>query len=237
VANQLAFTPLEKISGIVPQVAFPAFSRLQSDAEAYALNFLKGLKLLNVLLIPSYIAIAILAPDIVDVLLGPRWQSIAEPMRILCLIMPLRALDILFVPGMNGLGKSHINALTSGISLLIMACSFLIGVRWGYVGLCWAWVIGFAVIYIFMVTICLRSLQMTLKSFFRSYKTAVICGIATTISSALLLSVLNGTINAVPRMLAIVFVSFFANVATIYWIDRPMIAEVKGILSRRKRPV
>jgi O-antigen/teichoic acid export membrane protein len=52
------------------------------DLKAYAANFLKGLKLLNLIFIPCYIVIFVLAEDIVNVLLGTKWFEIILPIRI-----------------------------------------------------------------------------------------------------------------------------------------------------------
>ncbi len=120
VANQLAFTPLEKISSIILQVAFPAFSKLQHDMGAFSSHFLKALRILNVITIPCFAGIAILAPYIVHFLLGPKWEQVILPAQILCLVMPLRALDILFTPAMNGLGRSGIVMINSLVSFVIM---------------------------------------------------------------------------------------------------------------------
>lgn len=232
VANQLAFTPLEKMSSVIPLVAFPAFSKLQSDVGSFSENYLKGLKLLNLIVIPGYLWILVLVPDIVQVLLGQKWQNIVEPMRILCLVMPLRAFDILFVPAMNGFGKSQVNAVVSALSVSIMACSFPLGLRWGYIGLCWAWVIGFSIIYIFMVIVCLRCFQINIKSLLHSYKTALACGITVLIVSFLMQSGLDGKMDAASKIAVILFASLCTVVLTTYWIDRNQLVEVKNILSK-----
>lgn len=232
VANQLAFTPLEKISGIIPQVAFPAFSKLQDNAGAFATNYLKGLKFLNLIVFPGYVSLIMLAPDIVHVLLGAKWQNIVEPMRILCLIMPLRAIDVLFIPAMNGLGKSHINALTSGVSLFVMICSFLIGLRWGYIGLCWAWVSGFTVIYLFMVYISLKYLEVTFRSFIHSYTTAAISSCAIIVIYLILFSSLNGMLHPLTKVVAVLAASFCVYLFMIYLIDKPIFQELRSIALR-----
>lgn len=235
VANQLAFTPLEKISGIIPQVAFPAFSKLQDNASAFAANYLKGLKFLNLIVFPGYVSLIMLAPDIVHVLLGAKWQSIVEPMRILCLIMPFRAIDVLFIPAMNGLGKSHINTLTSALSLFVMICSFLIGLRWGYIGLCWAWVVGFTIIYVFMVYINLKHLEVSFRSFIHSYTTAAISSCAILLISLVLLNRVTGMLHPLAKIIAVLAASFCVYLFMIYLIDKPIFQELRSIASRDSR--
>ena len=231
VANQLAFTPLEKISGIVPQVAFPAFSKLQSNASAFAANYLKGLKFLNLIVFPGYASLIILAPDIVHILLGPKWYIIIEPMRILCLIMPLRAIDVLFIPAMNGLGKSHINTLTGAFSFFVMICSFLIGLKWGYIGLCWAWVAGFTIIYIFMVIVSMVSLKISVETFISSYKAALIGSLAIAIPSVIILYSFDIGILPLTKIIIVLALSLCVYLVTIYWTDKKILIELKGILN------
>mgnify|MGYP001184915555 FL=1 len=234
IANQLAFTPVEKMSYVIPQVAFPAFSKLQLDVRAYAENFLKGLKLLNLIFIPCYIMVFVLAEDIVNVLLGPKWVEIISPMRILCIVMPLRAFEVIFIPAMNGLGKSNITMLTSGLSLFIMLCAFLVGLNWGYIGLCWAWVGGFTVIYTIMIGMCVRYLQVNTADIARSYKTPLIASAGVLIMGLLLMNNYQHVIHPLLKITAFLTASLLMYSASVFYIDRPVVAYLKNILVIRK---
>jgi len=234
IANQLAFTPVEKMSYVIPQVAFPAFSKLQLDVRAYAENFLKGLKLLNLIFIPCYIMVFVLAEDIVNVLLGPKWVEIISPMRILCIVMPLRAFEVIFIPAMNGLGKSNITMLTSGLSLFIMLCAFLVGLNWGYIGLCWAWVGGFTVIYTIMIGMCVRYLQVNTADIARSYKTPLIASAGVLIMGLLLMNNYQHVIHPLLKITAFLTASLLMYSASAFYIDRPIIAYLKNILVIKK---
>jgi len=234
IANQLAFMPVEKMSNIIPQVAFPAFSKLQLDVKAYAANFLKGMKLLNLLFIPSYIVIFILAEDIVDVLLGSKWSAIVTPMRILCLVMPLRAFEVLFIPAMNGLGKSNITMMTSGVSLIIMVSAFFVGIHWGYVGLCWAWVVGFIVIFFITISICINILKVDVAALAATYKTAVIAGAGLLILGAVFMYDGSRSVSPVMRIVIFLAGSFVLYSISIMMLDKQIIIYVKTVLGRRK---
>lgn len=234
IANQLAFTPVEKISSIIPQVAFPAFSKMQFDIKAYAVNYLRGMKLLNLIFIPCYIVLFVLAEDIVNVLLGEKWRTIVTPMRILCIIMPLRAFEILFIPAMNGLGKSKITMLTSGLSLGVMVCAFLVGLNWGYIGLCWAWVGGFSIIYIFMIFMCLKNMQLDAMAIAETYKTPLMSCLGVLIIGIMLLNDDQHVMHPMLKISAFMIASFLLYIASIYIVDRPAIAYMKNIIANRK---
>ena len=234
IANQLSFAPVEKMSYIIPQVAFPAFSKMQLDIKAYSVNFLKGLKLLNLIFIPCYIVVFVLAEDIVNVLLGPKWVEIILPMRILCLVMPMRAFEILFIPAMNGLGKSNITMLTSGLSLIIMVCAFWVGLNWGYIGLCWAWVGGFTLIFTFMIGMCVKNLRVSAAAIAKTYKTPLIASIGLLIVGVLLLNNYHYIIQPLFRITAFLTASILLYCASVFLIDRPIVVYLKNILMLRK---
>lgn len=234
IANQLAFMPVEKMSNIIPQVAFPAFSKLQVDVKMYAANFLKGMKLLNLVFIPSYVVIFILAEDIVDVLLGSKWAAIVEPMRILCLVMPLRAFEVLFIPAMNGLGKSNITMMTSGLSLIIMVSAFFVGIHWGYVGLCWAWVVGFMLVFSVTISLCIKIMQVDAAALAGTYKTSVIAGAGLLILGVVLMT--DGSRSMLPhiRIAAFLAASIILYAISILTLDKPIVIYLKTILKSRK---
>ena len=230
IANQLSFTPVEKMSYIIPQVAFPAFSKMQLDREAYATNFLIGLKLLNIIFIPCYIVMFVLAEDIVNVLLGPKWYEIILPIRILCIIMPLRAFEILFIPAMNGLGKSNVTMLTSGVSLLIMVCALLIGINWGYIGMCWAWVGGFIIIYLIMISMCIRNLKVDIVSIAETYKTPILSSIGVVMIGILLMQYYQHFEHALMKITTFLTLSILLYCISVFIVDRPMIIRLKALL-------
>jgi len=234
IANQLAFTPVEKMSYIIPQVAFPAFSKMQFDVEAYADNFLRGLKLLNLIFIPCYIVLFVLAEDIIGVLLGPKWGTVVVPMRILCLIMPLRAFEVLFIPAMNGLGKSNITMLTSGLSLAVMACAFLVGMGWGYIGLCWAWVGGFTIIYAIMIGMCVKNFQMRIADIAQTYITSLISSAGLLIMGVMLMYNHQVMINPILKIMAYLTASILLFAASLFLVDRPIITYLKGLMTSAK---
>ena len=65
IALHLASLPVQKISSIVNQIAFPAFAEAQHDASAVTWHMLKGIRLLSFLSFPVLWGISSIAPEIV----------------------------------------------------------------------------------------------------------------------------------------------------------------------------
>lgn len=82
-AYQLINIPTENLNSSVGEVAFSALSRVQNDPGRFRSYFLKGYSLVLALTIPMTIAVCLFAPDLIFVLLGPKWKDAAQILRLL----------------------------------------------------------------------------------------------------------------------------------------------------------
>ena len=89
VAMQLASLPVQRVTAIVSQVAFPVFARIQDDPALAGQHLIKGVRLLSFLAFPMLWGISSIASEIVTVLLGAKWESAIVPLRLIALVMPL----------------------------------------------------------------------------------------------------------------------------------------------------
>jgi O-antigen/teichoic acid export membrane protein len=81
---------------------------------------------------------------------------------ILALAMPFMTLQVMFAPVSNALGRPGITARISAVGALLMPCAFLIGIRFGAIGLAWGWLLAFPILTI--VTIRLAGAPMGLRA-------------------------------------------------------------------------
>ena len=89
-AYDLMNRPQEQVGNIIDQIMFPALARVQSDRDRLASAFGKALSLANLILLPSSVALVILAPEIVAVVLGPMWEPTVFPLQALGTVMWLK---------------------------------------------------------------------------------------------------------------------------------------------------
>jgi O-antigen/teichoic acid export membrane protein len=82
-AYQLIRIPTDNLNTAVGDVAFSALARTQDDPIRLRRYFMKGYSLVLALTIPTTIACALFAEDIVYVLLGPKWKEAAQIFRLL----------------------------------------------------------------------------------------------------------------------------------------------------------
>lgn len=140
VAMQLASLPSQRISGLVNQVAFPTFSRMQHDLRNVGEKVLLGVRILSFIAFPILWGISSIAPEIVDVILGDKWTTSTLPLQFLALIIPLRMVGNFVATAMQGIGRSDIVLRNVIWASLISPPAFFIGVYWwGLLGLSVAW--------------------------------------------------------------------------------------------------
>ncbi|MBC6435733.1 lipopolysaccharide biosynthesis protein, partial [Nostoc sp. HG1] len=134
------------VSKLVPplnEVAFSAYARLQHDRDALAAAFLKGMRIVMTAAIPFSVGLAVTAEPLVLTILGPKWAGVAPIVQLLALAMPFMTLQVLLSPACDASGRPGIGVANGVIGAVILAVAFLIGVRWGPMGLASAWVAAY----------------------------------------------------------------------------------------------
>jgi O-antigen/teichoic acid export membrane protein len=74
-----------RLTAVVHQVSFPAYSLLQKDHAGLVRTFAFQMGLTAACVAPVMVVLALAAPEIVAVLFGPPWAGTVEPFRALCL--------------------------------------------------------------------------------------------------------------------------------------------------------
>lgn len=116
------------VNGGISNVAFPALAETSDNAESFRRSFLKGISLITFLTAPVYAGIAVLADDIVFVLLGDKWLSAAPVLAVMCLFGFMASLDsaaasVLYIKNKPQwqLAITTINAIINIVALLVFA--------------------------------------------------------------------------------------------------------------------
>jgi O-antigen/teichoic acid export membrane protein len=97
-AKQLALLPTSKISGIVNALSSPVMAELQTDIHAMREAFYRAVRLTAVISVPMSVGMALVADEMVAVLLGAKWSATVPLLQLLCAYAGVRALDVLFPP-------------------------------------------------------------------------------------------------------------------------------------------
>jgi teichuronic acid exporter len=165
IALNLASIPSEKVMPLITQVSFTAYARIQDDLERIRRNLLKAVRMVGNFAFPVFFGMAAVAPETIRIALGLKWEGLILPFQLLCLILPMRTLSFLFAPALFAIGKPIINVVNMSITLSIMSLAFMIGVKFGILGLCTAWIIAYPIVFTITTRRSLKAIALPIKAF------------------------------------------------------------------------
>lgn len=229
VAMQLVSIPMSKISPLLSQIGFSAFSRIQADLSAVQTNFLRAVHLISVLSFPLFWGLAMVAPEAIPWLLGDKWENVVLPIQLLSIVMPLRFIDTIFGPVVSGRGRPDVIMWNMVAAFVIMPAAFIIGSHWGIVGLCLAWVIAYPVLFALMAYRVLRVLQVPIGQFIKACRLPVAASMVMVIGLAALQW--SFSIPVVVSVIASVLLGILLYTATILVLNRNELVELRAIFS------
>jgi len=80
----LMFTPIVNIAFPIQNVLFPAYSTIQDDEDRLRAAWLRGKRLAVAALAPLFLTALVIAPDLVPVVFGSKWEDAIPVLQLLC---------------------------------------------------------------------------------------------------------------------------------------------------------
>jgi O-antigen/teichoic acid export membrane protein len=230
VSVHLATLPMQKIMSVINQVAFPAVARLQHDRERLRLRMIEATRLLMVFSLPALWGMSAVAPEFVASIMGPNWSGAVFPLQAVCLVVPIRMLNMIYTTSALGVGDLRVNAVNTVTSATILPLSFYVGARWGVDGLALAWVVAIPFVSLFRLRKMLQIVDIRLSDLFTSLR-------APTIAAALMYAAV--TLSRFPcealapavRLALLIVVGAGAYVGAVLLLDRRIVPDMLRIVT------
>jgi O-antigen/teichoic acid export membrane protein len=124
--------------------------------------------------------ISAVAPELIRVLLGDKWQEgdTADVIRIIALTIPARMIWAVLHTAAIGLGSKATDLVNTLVSVAVLPLAFLIGAQYGgIVGIALGWLIGIALVMSVTLPRASRSIGVTLTDIARQAAAPVLCGV------------------------------------------------------------
>lgn len=140
-AASLAFLPGEVTSGLVGSVAFPIYARVRRDTTWSTRAFRSMLVGTAAIIVPTTILLLVLAPRVVQDVLGARWAGTEPLIRLLVCLNIIGLLGETIVPVLKGVGQPHRVAILEFVqSLILVVLVWDLAGRFGVIGAALAWI-------------------------------------------------------------------------------------------------
>ncbi len=204
-AAQLAFLPTEVASGVVGEVAFPLFARLQTDLQQITRAFRALFTGISALLFPVCALIIALAPALVHDILGPEWAGTIPVIRILALVSIIDLLGEVMGPIFQGLGQPYkVTVIEMVQSLLLIILAWVLTSRFGLIGAAFAWLPAIIVSRIISIIFLQRLLPHPIKGLASPMAAITVVTVVGAIAAGVINSAIPGLIGFVMANLVAV---------------------------------
>lgn len=120
-AFQLASAPGTEISGIVRQVMFPSFSKLQEDKEAMREAFFRTVQMATFISFPASIGIIVVAPTFVQAFMGDAWAPMIPALQLLAVFGLLLSVTNTYNPVWKTLNRPDYGTKMGAVKVVSMA--------------------------------------------------------------------------------------------------------------------
>lgn len=232
VAVQLATLPMQKLMGLVNQITLPAVARIQDEPQRVRDAMVKVLSVMSLFSIPLLWGISAVAPELVHVLIGAKWESAVLPISIICLVVPFRMISAVTNTAVLGLGIKRLDLINTVSGLLIIPSCYVVGVHWGVVGLATAWLVGFPVTLAITLRRSASAVGLSLSEVARCIGPAAICGLMMYLA---ILVVRRGTLDldGLWRLLVLVCVGAVTYILAALLLARKQLPYMRSFLLKR----
>jgi PST family polysaccharide transporter len=164
VAYNLMLTPLQNISSVIAQVTLPGFAQIQNEDERFRSAYVRSSSIISLITFPVMAGMGVVADPLIRAVLGQKWLGAIPIFEILASVGFVQSVQTLV--GSIYIAKARTDWMFRfGVyNCAVVVIAFLIGVRFGTVGVAWAYCIaylGFIVYPAFRIPFGLIGLKLT----------------------------------------------------------------------------
>jgi O-antigen/teichoic acid export membrane protein len=167
-AYQLMAVPTALLGDVLDKVLFPTMARVQDDSRRLGVAYLQGLAVMALVTLPAGVAAAVLAPDLVAVAFGAKWQSLVPPFQVLALGMMFRTSSRMSDSLSRATGRVYRRAWRQVLFAGLVFLGALAGQRWGVTGVAVGVLAALFTNYLMMAQLSLNVTRITWARFIQA---------------------------------------------------------------------
>jgi PST family polysaccharide transporter len=183
--------PADIVGDILDNVLFPTMARAQNDQPRLARAYRRGVSLIALVMLPSSVAFYLLAPQIVNITLGPKWTATVMPFRLLALGLIFRTSCRMSDALARACGFVYLRAWRQGLYAAFVIGGALVGQYWGVAGAASGVLLALCLNFFLMAQLSLKIADIGWAAFFGLHVPAILLaccsGVAVRASAALML--------------------------------------------------
>jgi lipopolysaccharide exporter len=236
----LAFTfvllPLTYINPVVTAVAFPAFSRVQTDDARLRRGYLKVIRYITGASFPVMAFIGAAAPIAVPLIYGPQWMPAVPVVQILALLGALKSLANPAGSVFLAKGRSDWSFYLNVVTLAGYGISNYIGAYWGLGGVAWSSVLFAGLLLPVSIRLGWKLIELPMADYLRSFAVPAAASVLLALAVLAARGLLEGTLSPIPELAALGAAGALVYATALWLLDRDLLRELsRDLLSGLKR--
>jgi len=163
----------QELGAVVSRVVPGIFSEIQTQRAELRRYFLMLTEFLTVLVFPCTIGLALTADLVMPLLLGPQWDAVVTPLRLLCINAAFLASQMLLAHLLMWTGQFRANMWCTVVAAVVMPVVLWFAVDYGLAGIGWAWVIFTPIVTIPTFVYAFRTIDLSTREWLVAIKPAL----------------------------------------------------------------
>jgi PST family polysaccharide transporter len=139
---QILLLPVSQVSGVITNVMFPAFSAIQKDVERVKDMYLKSISIISLVTFPLTLGLLAVSQSFVLALFGDKWAEMIPILQVFCLLGLIQSIGTTVGWIYQSQGRTDIMFRWGLVSGSIFIISFIVGLRWGALGVAVAYTVA-----------------------------------------------------------------------------------------------
>ncbi|MGH7509226.1 MAG: lipopolysaccharide biosynthesis protein [Gemmatimonadales bacterium] len=172
-AYSLMVMPAHAFGRIVHRVLFPVMAQVQDQRDRLANGYERALAIVALVSLPISSFLWVVAPEFIPVILGPAWDAVVVPFRVLTVSLLFRMSSRISDACAKAAGVVYLRALLQGAYAVIVIVGAIVGQRWGVAGVAVAVSIGMGINWLSMAWLSESVTDLTWSRFARAHAPAV----------------------------------------------------------------
>jgi PST family polysaccharide transporter len=199
----LAYTlmtyPIANLMSVAQGVLVPAMSQVQKEGQRVANAYIRSCRYLAFLILPAMVGLALVAREAVVAIYGPKWDDAGRVLQILCWVGTFQPFVSLVGALFVARGFTRWFFWWGAIASTLTVLGFVIGLRWGIIGVAFSYLITEGLLTIFGMPLLYRKVEVPVSQLLKALAVPALASVCMGVAVFALKMVLaaNGVITPV----------------------------------------
>ncbi|MBL1210226.1 lipopolysaccharide biosynthesis protein [Geminocystis sp. GBBB08] len=177
IAYRILEVMTQLLIGVINQVAFPTFSKIQTDITLLRQTFLQAIQFTSLIAFPAFFGLLALTPEIIITLFGKQWTPSILVLRILIFSGILSSFFSCMGAVFLTLGKSYLQFYLTLLTIILSVTLACFLIKWGITAVAFAFVFSSYLIFPFALWMLTKLISITLKQYLQQFITPLISSV------------------------------------------------------------